>query len=378
MNITGLFIVAALLILLFAGAKFSQKGDWISESFSRTHTKTLQGFCTAGIMLHQLHMALLDNFKYQGSFSYFENAGVLFVGFFFFCSGYGLITSLRTKTEYLKGFLVKRVCTVLVPFFLCNYLYMLVTLLLGTKYTSRDLLTAFFGLKLLNSQMWFAVEIMILYLIFFLAFRFLSKRNEKIGYLVIAVTILCIITAGIFLGHDYNALGTNTWFRGEWWYNTTPLFLLGMLFSRFYSPITAFCKKQYRWLFPLLCFATIIMLHISNAMLQRYGYWTEFDSPVFTVQNYYDKLISFTCQLGAVILFVAVLCICMMKCQFQNKVLTFLGQISLEILLINNVFFQIFDHFHVSIPVYILGSAALTLLSAYVVFRIKEYILEKN
>lgn len=143
------------------------------DEISRKHirSKTI-------ILLITLFAMLLISFVLNirnvdaGRLRIFSTIGVWLIGFFFFCSGYGLITILRTKQDYLKGFLVKRVLIVLVPFFLCNYAYMSVELLRGMQFSTPELIASFFGVLLMNSQMWFAVEIMLLYIVFFLLFTY--------------------------------------------------------------------------------------------------------------------------------------------------------------------------------------------------------------
>lgn len=196
--ITFIFLLIVLGILTY-NIKFAKRKEIIENAFSLSNSKGMQGIFALFVIMHHTSLFLRHSFSYNGQLKLFENIGVFCIGFFFFCSGYGLIVSLKTKENYLDGFIKKRIFTVLVPFFMANYIYIFVTLLLGVNYSMKDLFASFFGLLLLNSQMWFPVEIMILYLLFYFVFKFIS--NEKLQYILIGLGILVIIVVGILSGH---------------------------------------------------------------------------------------------------------------------------------------------------------------------------------
>ena len=85
---------------------------WNNNYWDKNYTKAIQAICAIGIIFH--HMAqktcapwLPDEYIVHG-LDIFLNAGYLFVGVFFFCSGYGLYKSVKANPDYLKGFIGKQ------------------------------------------------------------------------------------------------------------------------------------------------------------------------------------------------------------------------------------------------------------------------------
>ena len=83
-------------------------------------SKNILGLFSILIMMHHLGQktsaSWVPAIVRQRGLEFFVPIGYLLVSFFFFCSGYGLIKSMRSKEEYFKGFLVKRLNRVLMAF----------------------------------------------------------------------------------------------------------------------------------------------------------------------------------------------------------------------------------------------------------------------
>lgn len=372
-NILTLFIIISVLILL-PGVQFAPKKDFFDNLFPLTVTKGMQGYLAFLVLFHQLSFQINKMPLYKGRLDSFSEIGVLIVGFYFFFSGYGLIVSVNTKKEYLKTFLIRRVFTVLVPFFLCNYAYMVTTLLCGNQYSTKQLILAFFGVILLNDHMWFAVEIMLLYVVFFLLFTYVPSKKLRFLFMGLFVTILIIVS--FLLGHNMNSGIQMNWLQGEWWYNTTLLFYLGMLFAETKEQILPFVKKHYISLVFVFTVLFLLFWKLTGYMLQNHGYWTETKDSM----GYLDKLMTFSVQLPAVICFEILLLLLFMKVHFQNRTLEFLGKISLEVILIEKVFMLLLEDIciHGRFRQYIILTVFLTILSATLINHIKLIVLEKK
>ena len=378
MNYSVLLYILPLAVLLLAGVRLQNADTRFEERFSIEISKGMQGYFALWIIIHQVSVSF-RNAGDRGALGFFEDLGVLFVGFFFFCSGYGLITSFENKEHYLKGFLKKRVLMVLVPFFLCNYAYMITTLLLGTKYEMQDLFAAFFGLLLLNNQMWFAVEIMILYLLFYLTFRLV--KNENAAIILLGLQVLVIMIISFLLGHDYTTMTGGKWFYGEWWYNTTLLFLVGMGAGRFRGKVSEILKK---WYYPILVLCGVGFLLFRS--LTRYqmvygGYWTDRMKMNGEISmGYGDKAMTLICQVPMVICFVMLILLVLQKFRLHNRVMAFLGQISLEMILINRVFTDLFWGLERrwGIHIFLVLIVVFTVLAAVLLNRIKMLVLERK
>lgn len=374
MNITFLIYTMILVVIMIPGISFAKKKEFIAWPHDRDTTKGIQGLFALAIMLHHLSQRLVHINGYKGELVYYQEIGTWLVGFFFFFSGFGLITSFREKKYYLDSFLIRRIWTVLVPFFICNYAYMFTALLLGQKFSTEKLVQAFFGIVLLNDHMWFAVEIMYLYIMFYVVFRLIRKDIWR--YIIMFIVVVTLMIAGFFAGHDWEGRTQSNWLEGEWWYNTTFLFFVGMLIARFYCPIMYWVKKYYYVVLLVSIVGFIMFATLTQYMLDNYGYWTD----TFMNNRYDDKAMTLAVQLPMVLFFEWMLFLLMMKVKVHNKILAFLGKISLEVILLQNLFILVFDtmKWNRNIHAYCSGIIGGTIIIAMGVNKVKRIVLEQK
>lgn len=324
-----ILILIALILILFTGVKVANIDEWQKEPLSLETSKAIQGFAAVAIIIHHLSQALMER---AGALAIFSEFGVLFVGIFFFFSGYGLYTSLKTKEDYLRGFLRKRLVTVLIPFYMCNFVFVICACICGMKFKGLELVSVLTGWTLLNSHMWYIVEIVILYLAFYLFYRFIKNRTA--ATIAMAVFVVLMIIGSLLLGHgdDYSC---RYWFQGEWWYNSSFLFVLGIIVSKHSEAVSKIAKKFYYLLLIATAFLSGVLGIATSYMLANYSYWSEVPG---VDPAYDDKFRCLSVQLPWIIIFVAFVLLLMMKVRFGNPVLKFLGSISLELYLIHNLF----------------------------------------
>lgn len=321
-----------LAVILLIGVKPANKGMWREESLSLRSSKGLLGFCAVGIMLHHMSQTIYFANEDPGILLFMVDIGVCFVGMFFFFSGYGLYSSLRDKPDYLKGFMRKRLPAILVPFYMCNFVFILGSYLWGYEFKKGELLPYLTGGILMNSQMWYIVEIFILYLLFYLVFRLVGNRNAACALYVLLTAVL--IGFSLWLGHDTTTPTQGLWFHGEWWYNTTLLLPAGILFARWEKPILGFVRKFYPMVLIVSALLTAFLYKETLFMLQNKGYWYEWDG----YAGYKEKIQTLAVQTPFVLLTVFTVIVVLQKIEFGNKILDFLGSIALELYLIHNLF----------------------------------------
>ena len=331
LSIPTYVILIALALLLFLGLKPSKLREWQEEPLSLDKSKAIQGFAAVAIIVHHLAQELAEN---AGAIGFFTELGVLFVGIFFFFSGYGLYTSLKTKENYLKGFLKKRLVTILVPFYMCILVFTAAACICGTRFTPLQLLGVLSGWSLINQHMWYIVEIAILYLAFYVIYRLI--KNRTVATVVMGIFVIAMMAGSLMLAHgkDMSASG---WFQGEWWYNSSFLFVIGIIVSKHSEGLRRIARKGYIiWLLVLA--ALLVLLGPQTVyMLRRYSYWSEIPGETRAI---FDKLRCLSVQLPWIICFVLFLLLIMMRVRFGNPVLKFLGSISLELYLIHNLFLK--------------------------------------
>ena len=112
----------------------------------------------------------------------------------------------------------------------------------GTHESFGEILRDTLGITLGSSNSWFIIEIVILYLAFYVLFSLIPDKDLALVLLWIVVAVLIIF--GFLRGHDPEG-SKGSWFRGEWWYNSTIAFILGTLYGRCRKKVDLFIQKRY-------------------------------------------------------------------------------------------------------------------------------------
>ena len=352
---------SALAVILLIGAQMKGKSVWHEDALSLPVSKGLLGFCALGIMLHHMSQTIYFAGEDTGILLFMVDVGVCFVGVFFFFSGYGLYTSLRNKPDYLQVFLKKRLPAVIVPFYICNFVFIAASAISGYQFEEGELLPYLTGWTLMNTQMWYIVEIFFLYILFYLTFKLVKKDGA--ACLIYGLFVITMIAASLFLGHDNKTISGGAWFHGEWWYNATLLIWIGILFAKFEKPVLTFCRKYYAFILVIAGILTCFFYGKTMLALQTKGYWYEWDG----YPGYKEKMQTLAVQLPFILCFVIFLILLTQKIQFKNKILTFVGEIALELYLVHNAFIMylpVKNRFFFFLAVYAAGIVTAFILHA--------------
>lgn len=186
--------------------------------------------------------------------------GELWVGVFFFFSGYGLYKSLENNPDYLQGFIRKKLKTIYLPFLLAETCSSLIFLLTNGCFSIPALVSGSLGLHLYNSVTWYVVELLVINLLFYLSSLYLSCKCKK------HVNIL-LFWFGIFGG--FLAFGV-VFDIATCWYISTSAFVLGVAAvkyeSKFASVITA--KRAFMWPIAFIV-GFCILCYVSHGEMSR-------------------------------------------------------------------------------------------------------------
>lgn len=331
-----------LLVLTFWGAKI-HRNDFNEDYLELSESKKIQGIACIGVIIHHLTQQITGyGVVPKGPVTLFNYAGILFTSLFFFYSGYGLITSVQNKPGYLNTFLTKRFPTVLIPFWIINAVYVLYRTLVYGPYDLIPMLSRIFGITLINGNGWFIIEISVLYIIFYYIFMIIKKEDVAIALL--SVGTLLIIVFAFMRGHDVGE--DSHWFRGEWWYNSTVGFLLGLYFARWKEKIQGVCRKHYRVLLITISILFVIVFFVSIYAVNRYGYYNSLTNAAR------DAFITLVAQSIACLLFTSLILLISMKILIGNRALSFVSGISMELFLIHGLFLHnIFEYRTMKDPV---------------------------
>ena len=334
---TWLYLVYFILgIVLFAGASFCRKGEWNEEYTSLKQTRMLQGVAALGVAFHHIAQKTCGSWHPSQyivhGLDFFLDLGYIFVAVFFFLSGLGLYKSLKTKPDYLKHFFRNRILPIIIAFYLAEFLYLILRLLMGQYMTPTKVLWYLSGLHMANENGWYLVVIPFFYLFFWLAFRFI--RNEWAAISAVFVLVL-LYTAGCTLVDHQNVW----WIRGEWWYNSVILFPFGLLCAKLGNRLTRLFRKG--WLFWLLLSAACVFgaLQLSEFAVSRLGYYVE----GFSLQEKFLRRMGSAASQWLVCLAV-IWCVFLflMKCRIGNRILALYGALSLDFYITHGAFVELF------------------------------------
>lgn len=370
----------AIFVLVFYGAKVAPKGEFSSDYLNWDQMMALRTVACLSIILHHLTQRITNyGGIYKGPITLYNHIGFLCTAVFFFSSGYGLMYSYLNKHNYLEGFLRKRFTQVLVPFFLVNVITVLVNHLVYKKGTGDDfafVLKQIVGIELLDGNAWFIVEILVLYVIF--AAFFSVIKNKDVSLVLVIIATFAIITFTFFRGHDYDDF-KETYFMGEWWFNSTITFVFGLLYARFKSGIEAFFKKHYKGMIVSFALLSVIFTFAGIVVNNIFGYYHEMLSSYRT-----DALITLVVQSINCIVVVIFQLLLNMKIAVKNKALDYMGSIQMMVFLVHGYFVRtVFDHTKMGHFVWylvvfvcaILVAAILSLISSAVASRVRGLLL---
>lgn len=291
------FLVILLMALTFYKIKITKTFD--EKCMSVSSCNSYRGFFAIVVILHHIAQrtappALLEDFL---------RVGFLAVSAFFFYSGYGLQKKHLTDPGYSRGFLIKRIPAVLIPYTIMSFVYWGEYALLGDFRTLSDIWHNFiaYGDPIVWFS-WYVVSILIFYVAFYILMLICKKNN------------LALIAGGIIYYALYVWICRKLGF-GIWWYNSAFIPVLGILWATYEKQIFALCKKIYYVITPVLWIAFALVTRNQYELIDR-------------INSTYDELIV---NATMSLLFVIALVLTSMKIRPENRILNFLGSISFEL-----------------------------------------------
>lgn len=296
-------IVAVALIVLLAGIKYAGKGSFYEDSFNVEQTRALKGVFAVYVIFHHLCTYLADYFP---SFYAFKYLGFLMVGGFFLISGYGLMYGVINRQNYLHGFFRNRIIAILIPYYIINVFY------IYANHLSGALTKKYVLLSLIGFNLWYVMAITILYIGFYLCFKFIDK---KYGIWCISLFVCAYIMVFYILFAHFNKPAF-----GYWWYNSVICFAIGIWYCYKKEKIDRFLQRHYK-----------LMLAIFVAIIVP-TYWF--------ICLHFNEQIPFllTAEILCAVAFAFFVIMLSMKLKFGNPVLTLCGDLSFELYLSHAIF----------------------------------------
>ncbi len=318
------------------------------DFMSVKNCNSYKGFFALIVIMHHISQRVSNGFLPPD----FTRVGYLAVAVFLFLSGYGLQKQNLSKPDYSKGFLLKRIPAILIPYMVMTIIYWLIYAILGDV---RSIGTIWHNF-IVNGDpiVWFSWYVVCI-LYFYITFYFLMKifKTSRAG----------MIFGGIAFCALYVFICSKLGF-GLWWYQTSFVFVLGIVFSSYEEKILKFIKKYY---------VTVLLLSLTFfIVLAKHKWEIYWLIPSLKTEFLLVAVLSF--------LFILSFFTLTLKIKTNNKFLDFLGKISFEIymvqgalmLLLRNERIYMQNDFYRSVLV-LAGS----LLFAFVLNKIFSYILNK-
>lgn len=330
-------IYPAMLVLLFAGSKFSKKDEWNEGFLSLYQTKCIQGLIAVCIMLHHIGQEMCaswQTYKLYPGLEFFVPLGYLFVSVFMFFSGYGLYVSYEKKPGYVsKGFLRKRALPLLIGFYVSGWAFLIARIIMGEKMSPWKWFCYISGYGLPNPYSWFAIVMPLFYLIFYLAFKY-CKKNP---ILVVTICVFIYTFIGTCINHNDYLM------RGQWWYNCVHLFWIGLIVGKNREKFLENSKKKYGLKLALSIVGFIAFFNISQIAQGIFSYYGEQMGLPQTVTVLYRWICLVTEMLSSWF-FVLSMLLLGLKISIGNKFMDFFGKITLEFYLVHGLIVEFFSY----------------------------------
>lgn len=226
------------------------KGEYLSKEDSLS----LKGICAMLILAHHIYQS--SNMITVRSIGFiFQYIGYVVVAVFLFLSGYGLQASASCRDDYIRNFPISRILPFYVSYVVVILLYYTEYILLGADIIWSKVLLSFFIGDTIVSGGWYIQTQLLIYLIFWLVYRFCGRAKVKI--LTAIVLGFCLI--GFFVNLPFK------------YYAPVPAFLIGVYWREYQEEISRLLRNNQVYLSVTIaegCIlgAGVIGCHISTGL----------------------------------------------------------------------------------------------------------------
>ena len=297
-NIVDIIVLIGIICLIIKRKSIFNANNDVLDKYN---SNKIKGLLALLIIIHHLSIYIKETILLK----VFTIVGVIAVSAFFFYSGYGLMISYLKKENYLKDFLNKRIMKIVIPYIIA-IIFTILTYLLTGQLTPRKIFNSLVEGEPVVRFSWYVSAIIILYVVFYLSAKFL-KRKKMINIAVFGGTILYCIVVN-------NILGFN-----NWWVNSCFAFFIGIYWASY--------KEKYA-----------ITLKDKNAIIG-----IQFLTSGYAIMDIINDtdLADYIMREPIPVINMNIICIALLfvlftileKVRLNDKVFTFLGNISFEIYL---------------------------------------------
>lgn len=178
--------------------------------------------------------------------------GQLIVVMFLVYSGYGIIESYKKKSsDYLIGFLRKRVLKTLVHFDIAVAIFIILALVIESEFQPIDYALSWIGWTSVGNSNWFIFDIIVLYLLAYAGLLLVERfRLNLKSYL----WIIFVFSSGFLVVMFKLKSGL------AWWYDTILAFPMGMLWSVYREKFESYLSDRKGFAIALTSIAVLFTI----------------------------------------------------------------------------------------------------------------------
>lgn len=209
---------------------------------------------------------------------------------------------------------------ILVPFISIWMIYLIYRIGVNKESINFDYFIKLFTVgKTVIYNGWFIDVIILIYIFFYLSFKFV--KNKRVAIIINSMFIIIYIIIAIKLHYSF------------WWYNSILTFILGLVWAKNKDKIDEVIDNN---LFIILVGATFLMFvfHNYDIVLIKLGLTSSY---MYALAANMDNLI-----------FTLYFILLIRNINFENKYLTALGGISFELYMIHGLVIQYFGRYYLS------------------------------
>ena len=209
-----LIVLLSFLYITFGAIRSSDIRGSTSSLIDRDSSIILRGVMCLIVVFSHYHYYFSPGF-----FRIFDSFGYIGVGFFLFCSGYGINLNYLEGEKSLKHFWKKHFIKIIIPYWICFVFALITDSFFGENIKAKRVISSVFTINSLLPFAWYVTVILIWYTLFFLATLLpLEKKYCKlcINVSIILITLLLLILRApsyyyktlpcLFLGFNYRYL----------------------------------------------------------------------------------------------------------------------------------------------------------------------------
>ena len=278
----------------------------------------------------------------------FPDCGHLCVAIFFFMSGYGLELSRSNKDHYMRDFMQKRVLGLMIQYWLILMVIALVVLLMQFDI---DLLYSNISNAFLRNPWWYITEIVVFYVIYYLSTMIGSKVLRYL-WVMLADSIMMLMMTDYF-GMDVYLKSGMCFIFGMLWYEYR--FKVQSAIRKWYLLILILAiafmvpalRSQNDLVDMLLCGVTgismtVVFVCMCSLDARRAFFIQMFAAAAGLILTFRMMEMGYRSE-GAFMLFLAGVSGLLIQWESVKPLLAFLGAASLEMYLMQFMFFQVPD-----------------------------------